>query len=251
MLIETRKGTYQVYSSREEFVEDNNELELITEIPYAAAGNYIESEQGYIIPVIARVKLNRGTYLQLPLFHVNINEYWERTNKGKVWYPAIVKNEEEITFDGLSSEHKAIARLVGNGMSLGQAIFVVYGRNVTLDLFSNDLLCKYLGKHLNMNKWKEALEAHSVNENLMVQQLAEMATNNDPKAQHGRIYAIERLSALIEKADANYGTAEVIPAKEPKGYFKPLAMTELPVYADQNEKSSESFVEAHEILEDE
>ena len=239
MVVETKKGKYVVYSSLDEFFADDNEADLITEVPYAVAGNYILSEQGYVVPIISRVNYAGSTYLQLPLLHININDYWTREQKGKPWYPLVVKNKEEVTFDSLKPEHKAIIQLVGNGVPLQKASMLVYGRNITLDIFGNELLVKYLGKHLNMSKWKEALEKHNINEDFVVDQLASMAGNEDIKAQQGRMYAIERLSALLGTKD-NYGSGEVVDNKKPKGYFTPLSNQELPVYSVVSSTESHS-----------
>lgn len=250
MFVETNKGNYVVYSSLDEYLADGNDLDLIVDIPYATAGTYIETEQGYLVPVISRMRHASKMYLQLPLFHINIDEYWSREKKGKPWYPIVVKENEEITFDSLKPEHKAIVQLVGNGVPLQKASFMVYGRNITLDIFGNELLVRYLGKHIDMNKWKEALEKKNVDETFVVDQLFDMATNNDTKAQQGRIYAIERLSALVNSADKDYGSAEVVTKKEGKGYFKPLSNLELPVYAESETVHPDELVETVTVVDE-
>lgn len=217
--VKTKQGTFEVYSDKESFNEEYSDY-AVCDILTALPGTYVRSAQGYYIPVVRRIKRGKDVYTYLPLMYVNLTQYRQSAG-GFIWFPLTLGRPEKYRFGLLKTEDKALCNLIAAGYPLSKAHQIVYGTTIKKDYFSNKLLVEYLIELLGMDL-KSALKSVDIDDKFIAEQLHQMATNPDVKAQHSRIYAMDTIMKILHEPEQV--SAEVkVPQLQGKATFTPLA----------------------------
>lgn len=217
--VKTKHGIFSVFSNKESFNAEYSDY-AVANILQALPGTFVKTAQGYYLPVIKRIKLRKDLYTYLPLMYVNLSEYRESSG-GFIWFPLKLGKVEQYRFTLIKTEDKAVCNLVAAGYPLKKAHKIVYGTDIKKDYFRNELLVEYLVDLLGMDL-KSALKSVDVDDKFIAEQLHQMATNTDVKAQHSRIYAMDTIMKILHTPDESVETTKV-PQLQGKATFTPLA----------------------------
>lgn len=217
--VKTKHGTFSVFSDKKSFNEEYSDY-AVADVLQALPGTFVQTAQGYFLPVVKRIKIRKDYYTYLPLVYVNLTEY-RRSAGGFIWFPLSLGKVEKYRFTLLRTEDKAVCNLVAAGYPLSKAHKIVYGTDLKKDYFSNALLVEYLVDLLGMDL-KSALKSVDIDDKFIAEQLHQMATNTDVKAQHSRIYAMDTIMKVLHTPDESVETIKV-PQLQGKATFTPLA----------------------------
>jgi len=178
-------------------------------IKNAYTGCYVQSEEGYWVPVIKHNNSKHTTYLRLPKKQIT-----NRTNKF-----SYIPERMNVDKYYLNPKQKAVAELMLSGVPFPKAVrsvYVNYKKGVRAIIHCENFFI-YMGK--TIMTLKDRLIEKGMDENFLADQIKDIITSEKRQSPIIKLWALNKLADSLVEKDTSVETKQLERAREQKVFM--------------------------------